>query len=93
MQAKTRLHALALLDHFKGRPVPYGASVDDINLPRLIASAHTYKTQTLIGYIVIVVGAGLSGLSAAHTVYLNGGNVLLLDKNSKRSPGYNIGSK
>ncbi|KAM5451829.1 Osmotic growth protein [Microsporum audouinii] len=29
---------------------------------------------------VIVVGGGLSGLSAAHTVYLNGGNVLLLDK-------------
>jgi hypothetical protein len=24
----------------------------------------------------------VSGLSAAHTVYLNGGNVLLLDKNS-----------
>lgn len=32
---------------------------------------------------VIVVGAGLSGLSAAHTIYLNGGNVLLLDKNSE----------
>ncbi|KAF2459841.1 FAD binding domain-containing protein [Lineolata rhizophorae] len=31
---------------------------------------------------VIVVGAGLSGLSAAHTVYLSGGNVLLLDKNN-----------
>ncbi|KAF2013292.1 fumarate reductase-like protein [Aaosphaeria arxii CBS 175.79] len=31
---------------------------------------------------VIVVGAGLSGLSAAHTIYLNGGNVLLLDKNN-----------
>ncbi|KAK5941529.1 Osmotic growth protein [Knufia obscura] len=31
---------------------------------------------------VIVVGAGLSGLSAAHTVYLNGGNVLVLDKNN-----------
>ncbi|KAF1812286.1 fumarate reductase flavo protein subunit [Eremomyces bilateralis CBS 781.70] len=31
---------------------------------------------------VIVVGAGLSGLSAAHTVYLAGGNVLLLDKNN-----------
>merc|ERR1711939_24413 len=26
---------------------------------------------------VIVVGGGLSGLSAAHTVYLNGGSVLL----------------
>jgi hypothetical protein len=25
----------------------------------------------------------VSGLSAAHTVYLNGGNVLLLDKNSE----------
>ncbi|KAF1989603.1 Flavocytochrome c [Aulographum hederae CBS 113979] len=30
----------------------------------------------------IVVGAGLSGLSAAHTIYLAGGNVLLLDKNN-----------
>ncbi|OQD69287.1 hypothetical protein PENPOL_c002G07241 [Penicillium polonicum] len=29
---------------------------------------------------VIVVGGGLSGLSAAHTIYLNGGNVLVLDK-------------
>lgn len=25
----------------------------------------------------------VSGLSAAHTIYLNGGNVLLLDKNSE----------
>ncbi|CAF9904665.1 MAG: hypothetical protein GOMPHAMPRED_002911 [Gomphillus americanus] len=31
---------------------------------------------------VIVVGGGLSGLSAAHTIYLNGGSVLLLDKNN-----------
>jgi len=31
---------------------------------------------------VIVVGAGLSGLSAAHTIYLAGGNVILLDKNN-----------
>ncbi|KAI8373350.1 FAD binding domain-containing protein [Blakeslea trispora] len=30
---------------------------------------------------IIVVGGGLSGLSAAHTVYEQGGNVLLLDKN------------
>ncbi|KAI9484612.1 FAD binding domain-containing protein [Zychaea mexicana] len=30
---------------------------------------------------IIVVGGGLSGLAAAHTVYENGGNVLLLDKN------------
>lgn len=30
---------------------------------------------------VIVVGGGLSGLSAAHTLYLSGGNVLVLDKN------------
>ncbi|RAL07286.1 putative fumarate reductase Osm1 [Aspergillus homomorphus CBS 101889] len=29
---------------------------------------------------IIVVGGGLSGLSAAHTIYLNGGNVLVLDK-------------
>ena len=27
----------------------------------------------------------VSGLSAAHTIYLNGGNVLLLDKNSRSS--------
>ncbi|KAJ3307812.1 hypothetical protein HDU76_004354 [Blyttiomyces sp. JEL0837] len=31
---------------------------------------------------VIVVGGGLAGLSAAHTVLERGGNVLLLDKNS-----------
>ncbi|SLM34073.1 fumarate reductase [Lasallia pustulata] len=31
---------------------------------------------------VIVVGGGLSGLSAAHTIYLAGGNVILLDKNN-----------
>jgi hypothetical protein len=37
---------------------------------------------------VIVVGAGLSGLSAAHTIYLNGGNVLLLDKNSESDVVY-----
>lgn len=30
---------------------------------------------------IIVVGGGLSGLSAAHTIYEQGGNVLLLDKN------------
>ncbi|KAJ4414900.1 Osmotic growth protein [Neurospora sp. IMI 360204] len=29
---------------------------------------------------VIVVGGGLSGLSAAHTIYLSGGNVVVLDK-------------
>jgi 2-polyprenyl-6-methoxyphenol hydroxylase-like FAD-dependent oxidoreductase len=29
---------------------------------------------------VIVVGGGLSGLSAAHTIYLAGGNVTVLDK-------------
>ncbi|KAF2869330.1 fumarate reductase [Massariosphaeria phaeospora] len=31
---------------------------------------------------IIVVGGGLSGLSAAHTIYLSGGNVVLLDKNN-----------
>jgi succinate dehydrogenase/fumarate reductase flavoprotein subunit len=31
---------------------------------------------------VIIVGGGLSGLSAAHTVLERGGNVLLLDKNN-----------
>jgi succinate dehydrogenase/fumarate reductase flavoprotein subunit len=30
---------------------------------------------------VIVVGGGLAGLSACHTVLERGGNVLLLDKN------------
>ncbi|BEI93158.1 uncharacterized protein CcaverHIS019_0507860 [Cutaneotrichosporon cavernicola] len=34
------------------------------------------------GNKVIVVGGGLSGLSAAHTVLERGGNVVLLDKNS-----------
>lgn len=33
-----------------------------------------------MGPRVIVVGGGLSGLSAAHTIYLNGGSVLVLDK-------------
>ncbi|VUC27062.1 unnamed protein product [Clonostachys rosea] len=31
---------------------------------------------------IIVVGGGLSGLSAAHTIYLAGGNVIVLDKQS-----------
>jgi len=31
---------------------------------------------------VIVVGGGLSGLSAAHTVLEHGGNVVVIDKNS-----------
>ena len=31
---------------------------------------------------IIVIGGGLSGLSAAHTILERGGNVLLLDKNS-----------
>ena len=31
---------------------------------------------------VIVVGGGLSGLSAAHTILERGGRVLLLDKNN-----------
>lgn len=30
---------------------------------------------------VVVVGGGLSGLSAAHTLYERGANVLVLDKN------------
>jgi succinate dehydrogenase/fumarate reductase flavoprotein subunit len=30
---------------------------------------------------IIVVGGGLSGLAAAHTILEHGGNVLLLDKN------------
>jgi succinate dehydrogenase/fumarate reductase flavoprotein subunit len=33
-----------------------------------------------LGSKVIIVGGGLSGLSAAHTVLERGGNVLVLDK-------------
>ena len=36
---------------------------------------------------VIVVGGGLAGLSAAHTVIENGGRVLLLDKVGARRAG------
>uniref|UniRef100_A0A8H7TT23 Fumarate reductase n=1 Tax=Bionectria ochroleuca TaxID=29856 RepID=A0A8H7TT23_BIOOC len=36
---------------------------------------------------VIVVGGGLSGLSAAHTIYLAGGNVTVLDKQGEFDPG------
>ena len=32
---------------------------------------------------VIVVGGGLAGLSAAHTLYLSGANVVVLDKQGK----------
>ena len=35
---------------------------------------------------VIVVGGGLAGLSAAHTVLERGGNVLLLDKQGCATP-------
>jgi succinate dehydrogenase/fumarate reductase flavoprotein subunit len=31
--------------------------------------------------LVIVVGGGLAGLSAAHTILERGGNVILIDKN------------
>ena len=37
-----------------------------------------------------VLTAAVSGLSAAHTIYLNGGNVLLLDKNSTYSTSVSL---
>ena len=36
--------------------------------------------STVVGAKVIVVGGGLAGLSAAHTVLERGGGVLVLDK-------------
>ena len=36
--------------------------------------------STIVGAKVIVVGGGLAGLSAAHTVLERGGRVLVLDK-------------
>ena len=36
--------------------------------------------STVVGAKVIVVGGGLAGLSAAHTVLERGGRVLVLDK-------------
>jgi succinate dehydrogenase/fumarate reductase flavoprotein subunit len=43
--------------------------------------------NTIVGSKVIVVGGGLAGLSAAHTVLERGGRVLVLDK--KNFPGGN----
>jgi ribulose 1,5-bisphosphate synthetase/thiazole synthase len=54
--------------------------------PRQFSSAYTVlDTCSILAYIVqmaqvIVVGGGLAGLSAAHTILERGGNVLLLDK-------------
>merc|ERR1711939_492816 len=48
---------------------------------QLVKKAKVTKV-TMSSEKVIVVGAGLSGLSAAHTIYPSGGNVLLLDKNN-----------
>ena len=36
--------------------------------------------STVVGAKVIIVGGGLAGLSAAHTVLERGGRVLVLDK-------------
>ena len=43
--------------------------------------------NSIIGSKVIIVGGGLAGLSAAHTVLERGGRVLVLDK--KNFPGGN----
>merc|ERR1712014_92031 len=48
----------------------------------LYFSFHSVLEIPIMPPRVIVVGAGLSGLSAAHTIYLAGGNVVLLDKNN-----------
>merc|ERR1712225_2877 len=44
------------------------------------SSLHSPHTSYKMTPRVIVVGGGLSGLSAAHTIYLAGGNVVVLDK-------------
>jgi NADPH-dependent 2,4-dienoyl-CoA reductase/sulfur reductase-like enzyme len=43
--------------------------------------ANSLFSHTTIPCIVIIVGGGLAGLSAAHTVLERGGRVLVLDKN------------
>lgn len=47
----------------------------------LFLSLSLFLTMPSLNNQIIVVGGGLSGLSAAHTVIEQGGNVLLLDKN------------
>merc|ERR1712093_837203 len=48
--------------------------------PSPSSSLHSPHTSYKMTPRVIVVGGGLSGLSAAHTIYLAGGNVVVLDK-------------
>merc|ERR1711939_807222 len=61
----------------------FPSSLPSTPLPPVLASPITFLHPfTMTPPRVIVVGGGLSGLSAAHTVYLNGGSVLLLDKNN-----------
>jgi heterodisulfide reductase subunit A-like polyferredoxin len=45
--------------------------------PLLYTHTHTHTHMSQ----VIIVGGGLAGLSAAHTVLEQGGNVLVIDKN------------
>merc|ERR1711939_832141 len=54
----------------------------DSIFPLLYLPFHSVFEIPIMPPRVIVVGAGLSGLSAAHTIYLAGGNVVLLDKNN-----------
>merc|ERR1712072_914409 len=54
----------------------------DYIFPLLYLPFHSVFEIPIMPPRVIVVGAGLSGLSAAHTIYLAGGNVVLLDKNN-----------
>merc|ERR1711977_601580 len=54
----------------------------DSIFPLLYLPFHSVFEIPIMPPRVIVVGAGLSGLSAAHTIYHAGGNVVLLDKNN-----------
>jgi len=64
--------------------LPFSLVVCDIFV-FYILSLFTFFSKILKNQImskVIVIGGGLAGLSAAHTILENGGSVLLLDKSA-----------